>query len=123
MEAAARPPVRACRRVRLACPLLRFVSMATSLVLGIAIDAIIGLDVIRFLVTGPHLLLAGIIGLRLGGGERDGRDGGGRCTAECPEEVASAQCRLLLVLHLPSSSVRGIAPQSMRLCASPCLHG
>src|SRR5699024_10719825 len=61
-------------------------------------------------------LLAGVVGLRFAGGERDGCNGGGGCAAECAEEAAPAKALRSLVLHLASSLYAGRSPKPGPTC-------
>src|SRR5688500_4054981 len=95
---------------RLACALLRLVSMAASLPQGLgAVRAVDGLHDRRVgLVARAPFFRARIVGLGLVGQGRAGGNGGrcGRRSAGGAEEVAATHRRLVLFGHLRSSVMR-----------------
>src|SRR4051812_9617971 len=85
----ARPAATPCKRALLGDPSLRFINMCV--VPSVAIDAIVVLDVVGFLVAGLEALRGSlIVGGRLGAGERDDR---GSCDRRSPhhEQAAAIQ--------------------------------
>src|SRR5688500_10069492 len=114
MASEAKPAARACSFPFAASPLLRLVSMGQPSLLErlVAIGAVEGLDVIALAIAGLRLLAAGVVGLRVGGGD------GGRCGGHChrrsaahgAEEVAAIHRRFLVLGHSPSPSDDAFAP-------------
>src|SRR4051812_3221288 len=93
MASEARPLARACNLPFAASPLLRLISIGRPSLLErlVSVGAVESLDVIALAITAFGLVLAGIVGLRLGGGDRrsDGRDGSRRGAADGAEETAA----------------------------------
>src|SRR5215213_7568599 len=89
----ARPAATACSLLRLASPLLRLISMAQPSLLErlVAVGAVEGLDVIGLAVARLRLVIAGVVGLCLGGCDRRRRGRNRRRAADGAQEVAAVQ--------------------------------
>src|SRR3954462_14792308 len=85
-----RPGAPPCKRALPADPSLRFINMCV--VPSVAVDAIVILDVIGFLVAGLDPLGLRLLGFRLGAGQRHHRGGGDRRSAHQQEATPVHPC-------------------------------
>src|SRR4051812_9485360 len=86
----ARPAATPCKRALPADPSLRFINMCV--VPSVAVDAIVVLDVIGFLVAGLAPFGLRLVGSRLAAGQRPPRGGGDRRSAHQEEAAPVHAC-------------------------------